>query len=43
MPILNGPQTVAILRELESKGELILKNTKIIALSALTKDQFKNE
>jgi hypothetical protein len=36
MPIMDGIQTIKILREWQSKGEINLSNTKIIGLSAIT-------
>ena len=38
MPILNGYQTVKILRNKCERGEVDLSHTKIIALSAITKN-----
>ena len=43
MPILDGIQTIKILREWESKGEINLSRTRIIGLSAITTEQFKNQ
>ena len=40
MPIMDGIQTIKILREWQSKGEINLSHTKIIALSAITTEQF---
>lgn len=43
MPILDGFETVKILREKCELGEIELQRTKIIALSAITESQFKEE
>lgn len=43
MPIMDGNETVKRLREMHDRKELNLDNTKIIALSAITEQQFKNE
>ncbi|TNV74053.1 hypothetical protein FGO68_gene9792 [Halteria grandinella] len=41
MPVLDGYQTVVRLNEKHQKGEISLKNTSIIALSAISESQFK--
>ena len=41
MPIMDGPATVMELRQRHEKGSLNLSRTKILALSAITADQFR--
>jgi CheY-like chemotaxis protein len=41
MPIMDGPATVKELRERHERGLLNLSKTKILALSAITADQFR--
>ena len=43
MPIMDEIQTIKILRERQSKVEINLSSTKIIGLSAITTEQFKNQ
>ena len=43
MPIMDGNQTIKELRERERKGTIDLRPTTIIALSAITEGQFKEE
>lgn len=38
MPIMDGYQTIKKLRELESERKIILDDTKIIALSAISEN-----
>ncbi|TNV83858.1 hypothetical protein FGO68_gene3883 [Halteria grandinella] len=40
MPVLDGYQTVVRLNEKHQKGEISLKNTSIVALSAISESQF---
>ena len=43
MPILDGYETVKILRDRSTGGQLNLSKTKIIALSAITRSSFNQE
>jgi len=43
MPIMDGNQAVQALREMNMRHEIDLSNTKIIALSAITDEQFRQQ
>ncbi len=43
MPIMDGNQTVKALREMHMQNEIDLSQTKIIALSAITDEQFREQ
>jgi CheY-like chemotaxis protein len=43
MPILDGYETVKILRDKSAAGKLDISKTKIIALSAITRSSFDQE
>lgn len=43
MPIMDGNQTVQALREMNRKHEIDLSHTKVIALSAITDEQFRQQ
>ena len=43
MPLLDGYETMKIIREKSAAGEIDTSQTKFIALSAITKTQFERE
>jgi len=43
MPVMNGFQAGKTLRNLHAKGVINLQQTKLIALSAITKAQYYNQ
>ena len=43
MPILDGYETVKIMRDRSAAGQLDLSKTKIIALSAITRSSFDQD
>lgn len=42
MPVLNGFEAAKRLRQMNASGEISLKDTKLVAFSAITKNQFEN-